>query len=112
MIGAKADDVLNSYIGSHSHEVLAAFFAAVLVIPIINDFRERKPWQRDVEKIGLIIILIATVAQTVLYQYSAWFVREPPTLFASGPNGMPLDDVILTIFGIGCYFSCPCFYQS
>ena len=109
IIGAKADDVLNGYIGSHSHEVLAAFFAAVLVIPIINDFRERKPWQRDVEKIGLIIILIATVAQTALYQYSAWFVWQPPTLFASGPNGMPLDDVILTIFGIGMLLLLPMF---
>lgn len=109
IIGAKADDVLNGYIGSHSHEVLAAFFAAVLVIPITNDFRERKPWQRDVEKIGLIIILIATVAQTALYQYSAWFVWEPPTLFASGPNGMPLDDVILTIFGIGMLLLLPMF---
>ena len=108
-IGAKADDVLNGYIGSHSHEVLAAFFAAVLVIPIINDFRERRPWQSTVEKIGLVTVLIATVAQTALYQYSAWLVWQPPTLFASGPNGMPLDDVILTIFGIGMLLLLPMF---
>jgi hypothetical protein len=112
MIGAKPDDVLSSYITSHSHEVLAAFFVAVLLIPIISDFETRKPPQRYIERVGLVIVLIATVAQTAIYQYSACLAWGPPTLFESGPNGMPLDDVALTILGVGILMLLPTFFYA
>lgn len=101
LIGAKAEDVLGGYIGSHSHEIIAAFFAAVLLMPAIIYKGNLKPWQSMLEKAGCAFILISTIAQTMIYQYSAWFAWEPPTLFESGPNGMPLDDIVLTVLGSG-----------
>lgn len=53
------------------------------------------------------ITLTATVAQTALYQYCACTGYEPPDLFASGPNGLPLDDLILIILGVGLLFLTP-----
>ncbi len=94
-------DVLDGYIGSHSHEILAAFFATAFTIPLISRSEEEKKGTVIIEKFSLFIIIIATIAQTLLYQYCAWSGWEPPTLFANGPNGIPLDDFILSILGIG-----------
>lgn len=101
LVEAKAEDVLGGYIGSHSHEIIAAILAAALLMPAIIYKGNLKPWQNMLDKAGCAIILISTIAQTVIYQYSAWFAWVPPTLFEAGPNGMPLDDIVLTILGIG-----------
>jgi hypothetical protein len=101
LIGAKAEDVLSSYIGSHSHEAIAAMLAAMLLVPAIIYRGNQKPWQNIFEKVGCAVILLSTIAQTAIYQYSAWWGWAPPTLFESGPNGMPLDDVVLSMLGTG-----------
>jgi hypothetical protein len=101
LIGAKAEDVLGGYIGSHSHEIIAALLAAMILVPAVIYRGKQKPWQNIFERAGCAIIILSTIVQTAIYQYSAWWAWEPSTLFESGPNGMPLDDVVLAILGIG-----------
>ncbi len=103
-------DVVEGYIGSHSHQILAAFLAAGFAMPLIRKSREsqeKKSLSSITAQIGLFIMIIATIAQTGLYQYCAWFGWEPPDLFANEPNGLPLDDFILIILGVGMLLLIP-----
>ena len=107
LLNMPVEEVVDGYIGSHSHEILGAFLAAAFALPLIRKPQEETGTVSLLEKTGLYIILTATVAQTALYQYCAWFGYEPPDLLASGPNGLPLDDLILIILGVGLLLLIP-----
>ncbi len=107
LLGQPKEDILGGYIGSHSHQIVAAFLAAGFTLPLIQETHRRQNVEFFMEKIGLLIIMGATIAQVVLYQYCAWFSWEPPTLFSKGPNGLPLDDFILVVMGMGMLLLIP-----
>ena len=100
-------DVIDGYIDSHSHQVLAAFLAAAFTVPLIRKSRGKSGIVNFLKKIGLFVIVTATIAQSALYQYCAWFGWEPPNLFSNGSNGLPLDDFILVILGLGMLLLIP-----
>ena len=106
MIGLSATEALDFYVGSHSHQIVSAFLCCAMLIP----FLERKDEVKGFAILVPVAILFATasnVAQIGLYQYSAWAGWEPPDLFTSGPNGMPLDDVILSVLGFSLLLLVP-----
>ena len=103
-------DVIEGYIGSHSHQVMAAFLAAAFTLPLIRKSQEEPEVVNFLEKIGLFVIIATTIAQSVLYQYCAWFGWEPPDLFPNGPNGLPLDDFILVLLGLGMLLLIPALF--
>ena len=109
MLGLKPDAVIDGFIGSHSHQVVAAFLASGFAIPFMRKSWGKSHFSNTLTMMGLIIISTATVMQVALYEYCAWFAWEPPDLFASGPNGLPLDDFILVILGIGLLLLLPAF---
>jgi len=107
LLGAGPGEVLDGYIGSHSHQILAAFLAAAFALPLLRKPAERRGVVYLAAKIGLVIMLISTIAQTALYQFCAWSGWEPPDLFTRGPNGVPLDDFVLGVLGLGMLFLLP-----
>ncbi len=52
-------------------------------------------WKSRLRGFASAFLLANLLAATALYLVSAILSWEPPTLFASGPNGIPLDDVLL-----------------
>ncbi len=105
-LGLSANDAIDGFTDSHSHQILSAFLAAAFSMPFLQEVNKKQN-VLSLEKIGLFIVLIATIAQVFLYQYCAWTAWEPPTLFSNGVNGIPLDDFILSILGLGFLFLIP-----
>jgi hypothetical protein len=106
MIGKETTEALDLYVGSHGHQMVSAFICCAMLIP----FLKRKDEVRGFAVLSTVAISLATasnVAQIGLYQYSAWTGWEPPDLFKSGPNGMPLDDVILSVLGFSLLLLVP-----
>jgi len=112
LLGMAPEDVLDGYIGSHSHQIVAAFLAAAFVLPLLRSPRRLSGVMVRVGQVGLILVAGATVVQVVLYQYCAWLGWEPPDLFANGPNGMPLDDFVLACLGVGLLLLVPALWRT
>lgn len=106
-LGLQPDQAVAGYIGSHGHQIVAAFVTAALLLPLAAGERKPGGWLRSMTAVGAAIALLASLAQVVLYQYSAWAGWEPPDLFVSGPNGIPLDDAVLGVLGIGLLLLVP-----
>ena len=107
LLGLTPKDVVSGYIGSHSHQILAAFLAAGFALPLIRKSFGKPDVVYFMEKIGLFVMTVATIVQVALYQYCAWFGWEPPDLFSNGPNGLPLDDFVLVVLGLGMLLLIP-----
>jgi hypothetical protein len=107
VLGLPPDHVMEGYVGSHSHQVIAAFLSVGFVMPLIRADLAAARWKNVVRTVGLVVVLLSSLAQMTLYQASAWFGWEPPTLFAHGQDGMPLDDVVLSILGVGLLLLTP-----
>lgn len=109
MLGLKPDAVIDGFVGSHSHQVVAAFLAAGFALPFMRKSPGKSQLLNSLATAGLFIISIATIMQVALYEYCAWFSWEPPDLFVNGANGLPLDDFILVILGFGLLLLLPAF---
>lgn len=108
----QSEEASAGYIGSHSHQIVAAFVAAALLLAMLSRERKTGTRLRGITSVGAAIILLATVCQVILYQYSAWMVWEAPNLFVSGPNGIPLDDALLSILGVGFLLLMPALFTG
>ena len=110
--GLPPEDMAGSFIDSHSHQVLASFLAAGFSLPFLQASFEKRRILSFLQKAGFIIIITATIAQVALYQYCAWSGWDPPDLFAHGPDGLPLDDFILVILGLGMLLLLPAYFAK
>jgi len=100
--GIEPNDFQDSLVASHSHLIVAALMTGLAAVAAIYlEYRSRARWKRRVSGIGLWMMLICILSATGIYVFSAIIGWEPPVLFASGPNGIPLDDVVLTALEIG-----------
>jgi len=102
-----------NYVDAHSHQMLASFLSAAFTLPLV--YRQVPLKQKKIsllQTIGLILILLATLAQTTLYQYCAFSGWEPPVLFHHQLNGIPLDDAFLSILGLGMLLLLPTFWLT
>jgi hypothetical protein len=111
-MGTDIQAVMKRFAGSHSHEAIAGFIGAMVLVAVLQSEERDGGWVVRFEWIGCVLILLATLAQVAIYQYSAWAGWEPPTLFASGEGGMPLDDLVLSILGGGMLCLCPSLLTS
>lgn len=105
--GLTSNEVINGYIGSHSHQIMASFLAAGFALPFIRKSTCKQGFLTFMEKTGLFVMATATIAQVTLYQYCAWFGWEPPDIFSNGTNGLPLDDFVLVVLGFGMLLLIP-----
>ncbi len=102
MTDMKAADLQNNFVGSHSHLMVAAFLCALSAFTAIYyRYQFRPKWKRRITTLGLWITLSCLLLATMIYIISALLGWEPPSFFSSGPNGIPLDDLVLTIGEIG-----------
>ncbi len=96
------DKFLNGLVASHSHLTVAAILCGLAALTA--KYYQYQPSVRlggRISTLGLGLTLIGLSLATVIYVYSAVAGWEPPTFFASGPNGIPLDDLVLTTVGVG-----------
>jgi hypothetical protein len=97
----------DSLTDAHSHQMLASLLAAVFVFPLIKKSSGKQKRILGWQNIGLVLVLVATLAQIIVYQASAWIGWEPPVLFSHGLNGVPLDDAVLSVLGMGMLMLVP-----
>ena len=98
----KPDDFQDGLVASHSHLIVAAFMSALAALTAIYfEYQSRVDWRKRMSILGLWMALISLLLATGIYVFSAIVGWEPPVLFASGPSGIPLDDVVLTVLEIG-----------
>ena len=99
--GMKAGDFRDGLLSSHSHLMVFAVLCGLVAITAIGlGYQSLTGWKRWVSACGLWMILISILSATAIYLVSAFFGWEPPLFFASGPNGVngiPLDDLALTL---------------
>ena len=94
-------DFQEGLVGSHSHLIVAALMSGLAAVTVLYfQYQSQSGWKKRISSLGLWMTLISLLLATAIYVFSVagW---EPPTLFVSGPNGIPLDDVILSVQGIG-----------
>ncbi len=111
LLGIAPHELINGYVDSHSHQALASFLSAGFTMSLIKTDNKTDA-AFLIGTIGLSIMIIATIAQIILYQYCAWFGWQPPTLLSKGPNGLPLDDFILVILNLGMLLLIPLFLEK
>jgi hypothetical protein len=96
---------LGALVGSHSHEMGIAIMTGIVALVAqrfnllgLNGLR------RKIATVGLWITSIGIVAISVVLILEAVVAFSPPTIFASGPegvNGMAGDDTVMTITALG-----------
>jgi hypothetical protein len=96
---------LDTLVGSHSHEMGIAIMAAVVALAA-QRFKvlDMKGLRKNVARVGLWVTSIGLIAISIVLVLEAVVAFSPPTLFASGPegvNGMAGDDTVMTITALG-----------
>ncbi len=100
--GLQPGDFQEALISSHSHLIVAALLCGLTAVAALTfDYASSESWRLRLSRTGLWVSGVTLVATTGLYLVSASTGWEPPALFASGPNGMPLDDALLTLMEVG-----------
>ncbi len=98
----KPDDFQDGLVASHSHLIVAAVLCGLAALAaIFFQYQSRGGWRKRMSILGLWTTFVSILLATGIYVFSAMSGWEPPVLFASGPSGIPLDDVILTLQQIG-----------
>ena len=91
--------------GSHSHEMGIAIMAGAVALTAQRfGVLSMKGRSKDVARLGLWISSIGIIAISVFLVLEAAIALAPPTLFASGPqgvNGMASDDTTMAITALG-----------
>ena len=105
-LGLDKKGFLGATLDPHSHMMALAIMAGVVGIAVVRFGVQESdsPRRRAVAKIGLWIALIGVAATTLVLGAVALLNYAPPTLFASGPdgvNGMAGDDMAMAIIGVG-----------
>jgi len=91
-------------VSSHSHLIATCeVFAWVALTAIAFDYQSLTGRKRHFTTMGLVMAGTGVIFATGIY-VAGVFGWEPPTVFASGPNGMPLDDLVLTFGQSGIIF--------
>jgi len=97
---------------AHSHQMLASLLAVAFALPFLKKSPEKRKGMLLLQNAGLILIIGATITQVVIYQTSAWAGWEPPILFSHQPNGIPLDDAVLSVLGLGMLMLLPALWMK
>lgn len=98
----KAVDFQDGLLASHSHLIVAALMSGLAAVTALYfQYQSRIGWKKRLSSLGLWVTLSSLLLATAIYVFSATVGWEPPVLFASGPNGIPLDDIVLSALEIG-----------
>ncbi len=96
---------ISSIIDPHSHGVAVALIAIVIGLAAAQfGVMKKRDWKRSAARVGMWISGISLVALIVVYLAGVFVNYSPPTLFASGPNGingMAGDDALITMVLLG-----------
>lgn len=106
--GMKTTDFRKGLVGSHSHLIVTAFLAALAALAVICfQYPLRSKWKRRTTILGLWTVMLSLMLATGIYFISAILGWEPPCYFTSGPSGMPIDDIVLTLGEVGFLLMLP-----
>jgi len=100
--GVEPSEFQDALVGSHSHLIVAATLSALIALAaLLLGYDSLRGWQKNVSRVGVWLAVAGVVGAAAIYIVSALVGWEPPAVFASDPNGMPLDDVVLTVAELG-----------
>jgi len=106
--GLEAAEFQEGLVSSHSHLIAAATVSALVgLAALLLGYEGLRGWRSWAGRLGAWLLLASVIGAAAIYLVSAFAGWEPPTLFVCGPegeNGMPLDDVVLTVGALGWLF--------
>lgn len=98
-------DFLGNMMTSHSHDILPAFMAGIVLLAAqAFGYGQVRGPRRQVARLGIIILLIGVICMTIVYAVSSIGTYSIPTLWTSGPqgvNGIAEDDFLTGLVGWG-----------
>ncbi len=104
-LGLDAGGFLDATLDPHSHEMALAIMAAIVALAAQRfHVLDLKALKKNVASIGLWVASVGVVAMTIVFLAVSFANFSPPTLFASGPdgvNGMAGDDAVMSFIALG-----------
>ena len=101
-LGLDQGGFLDATLDPHSHEMALAIMAGIIAIAAERfgvlraaDVREK------IAKLGLSVCLAGVVGMTVVFLAIAFANFDPGTWFATPPNGLAGDDMVMSVIAIG-----------
>jgi hypothetical protein len=97
-----SDDFTAALVGSHSHEMAVAVMALTITV-LAQQFGADtlRGVSRAFAQTGAALVALGVVVMTAIYVAGAISTWGPPTLFASGANGIAGDDVVAGVLVMG-----------
>lgn len=103
--GMSLEGFQEGLVGSHSHLIVAATLSGLVALAaVVLGYESAQGGKKTMSRVGAVVALVGLAAAAALYVVSALVGWNPPAVFVSGlhrENGMPLDDVILVLTGVG-----------
>lgn len=103
--GLKPRIFQDALVSSHSHMIVFAVLCGLVALTAIHfQYQSLTGWKKRVSNLGLWMALVSILSVMLIYVVSVLFGWEPPAFFTSGPgsvNGIPLDDLVLTLGEVG-----------
>lgn len=105
-LGLDKQGFLDATLDPHSHMMALAIMAGIVAVAAVRFgvLESDSPGRRTLARVGLWIAILSVAAMTLILLAVAFLNFTPPTLFASGPNGingLAGDDASMSIIGLG-----------
>ncbi|HYM84982.1 MAG TPA: hypothetical protein VEY67_12625 [Candidatus Dormibacteraeota bacterium] len=105
-LGLDASGFQDATLDPHSHMVAIAIIALVVALAVtrFGILRSESPLRRALARAGTWIAIVGVIGTSLVLGAVAFLGFAPPTVFASGPdgvNGMAGDDLVMTIVFLG-----------
>lgn len=95
-------------VGSHSHLMIPALMAGIVaMIAVTYGYSSWPKKVKSLSVVGFVIMALALITTAWLYVVSGLGNYAVPTFFVSGSmgeNGVPLDDILTGLVGVGTIF--------
>jgi hypothetical protein len=96
------DSFTGALVGSHSHDMaVAAMALTAVIVAQYFGYATAKGTAFLVSRIGAGMIAAGVIVMTAIYGWSGVTTWAPPTLFVTGPSGIPSDDIVTGILVMG-----------
>ncbi len=105
-LGLDTKGFLAATLDPHSHMMALAIMAGIVAVAALRFgvLDSESPLRANIARAGLWIAIAGVAAMTLILLAVAFLNFAPPTLFASGPqgiNGIAGDDAAMSIIGVG-----------
>jgi hypothetical protein len=102
-IGLDANGFIGATLDPHTHAITLAIMAGIVAIVAqrYGVLESVSGLRKNVARLGIWISFAGVIGFTIVYLAIAFANYSPPTLFASGLNGLAGDDSVMSITALG-----------